>query len=222
MDPSSKVKPGASQVGPTALLHEREASIRAVVEGEMNRFSECLSALERLARALESPFAVVGGLAAIHHNAMVTTLDVDIAVAADRLEAILREAPRHGFEVRRHSPRGWHRMAFPHPDGDVEVHVIPEGARSPRDPEHAPLNPGPRDLGVLEGIGYAAFAPWVVTKLVAAREKDRYHLVEALRHASGEQIAAVVVLLRGLHSSYLEELERLLRRAEEERDAKDW
>ena len=59
MDPSSQSPPDARQVGPEALLHERAASIRAVVEGERNRFSECLSALERLARALETPFAVV-------------------------------------------------------------------------------------------------------------------------------------------------------------------
>ncbi len=222
MQPSSKVPPGARRVAPAALLHERAASIRAVVEGEMNRFSDCLAALERLARALGSPFAVVGGLAAIHHNAMVTTLDVDVAVASDRLEAILREAPRHGFAIRRTSPRGWHRLAFLHPDGDVEVHVIPEGARSPRDPEHAPPNPGPRDLGVSEGLGYAAFGPWVVTKLVAAREKDRYHLVEALRSATQPQIADVIVRLRGLHPSYLEAFEGLLRRAEEEHGSEDW
>jgi len=53
-------------------------------------------------------------------------------------------------------------------------------------------------------------------KLVANRDKDRYHLGEALRRATPEQVAAVVQRLRGLDPSYLREFERLLRAAEAE------
>lgn len=108
------------------------------------------------------------------------------------------------------------------PKGTSKSTSIPEGARSPRDPAHAPPNPGPRKLGVSRGLGYASFAPWVVMKLVAGREKDRYHLVEALKQAGDEDISEVVKELRDLHESYLEEFERLARSAEEERGEEEW
>jgi hypothetical protein len=37
---------------------------------------------------------------------------------------------------------------------------------------------------VASGLGYASFAAWVALKLVANREKDRYHMIEALKKAS--------------------------------------
>ena len=204
------------------VLHERSASIHAVVEGKLNRFSACLQKLEEVAEALGAPVAVVGGLAAIHHRAQVTTLDIDISVGKEQLSAIVREVTRHGLTVRRESPNGWHRFVFPHREGDVEVHVIPEGAKSPRDPAHAPPNPGPRDLGVSRGLGYAAFAPWVVMKLVTGRDRDRYQLVEALKNRDEGEKNDVGQKLRPLDPSYLREFERLLRAAEEEREQENW
>jgi hypothetical protein len=59
-------------------------------------------------------------------------------------------------------------------------------------------------------------------KLVAAREKDRYHLVEALKHMNEAGISEVVRLLRPLHPSYLKEFERLVRAAEEEKGQAGW
>lgn len=188
----------------------------------MNRFSACLAALERVARGLNSPLAVVGGLAAIHHQALVTTLDVDVAVARADRDRFVEEAVRHGFRLQSRSAAGWHRLVFEHPEGDVPLHVVPEGENSPRDPPHAPANPSPQALGVVEGLGYAAFAPWVMTKLVANRDKDRYHLVEALKAASQAQVACAVQLLRPLHSSYMAEFERLVKAAEEESSQARW
>jgi hypothetical protein len=60
-----------------------------------------------------------------------------------------------------------------------------------------------------------------VLKLVANRDKDRYHLVEALKHASELDIASVVQRLRPLDPSYLKEFERLVRAAEVEKQD-DW
>ena len=188
----------------------------------MNRFSQCLSALEKVAEALGAPLAVVGGLAAIHHGAQVGTLDVDIAAPKAKLEELLAVAAGHGFELRARSPRGWHRLLFKHPDGDVEVHVVPEGEKSPRDPPHAPANPGPAELGVTKGLGYAAFAPWFVTKLAVGRDKDRYHLVEVLKRATPLQVSEVVTRVRQMHPSYLAEFERLVRAAEEEKGQQSW
>jgi hypothetical protein len=71
-------------------------------------------------------------------------------------------------------------------------------------------------LGAERGLGYASFAGWVQMKLVAARDKDRYHLIESLKQAPAEQIAEAVQALRSLHPSYLAEFNRLLRAAQDE------
>ena len=57
-------------------------------------------------------------------------------------------------------------------------------------------------------------------KLVANRDKDRYHLIEALKQADQSQIAEVVQRLRPLDARYLKEFERLVKSAEEENQEK--
>ncbi len=182
----------------------------------MNQFSRANEALERLAVALDCPIAIVGELAAIHHRASVTTTDIDIVVPRDKLQVLVGAAPQHGLKVVRESPRGWHRLEFVDAEGPVRIEVVPAGEKSPRDPEHAPPNPSPQELGVASGVGYASFAGWVAMKLVANRDKDRYHLIEALTQAAPEQIAEAVVQLRSMHPSYLAEFHRLVRAAEDE------
>jgi hypothetical protein len=133
------------------------------------------------------------------------------------LAAVLEAAPSCGLTVTRASDDGWHRLSFADKLGEVEIEVVPAGQNSPRDPTYAPPTPEPRELGVERGLGYASFAGWTVLKLVANREKDRYHLVEALKQASEAEIASVVQRLRPLNPIYLKEFERLLRAAEDEK-----
>jgi hypothetical protein len=198
-------------------LYDYAASLRAVEGSDVNQFTACLEALAELSKALDAPLAIVGGLAAIHHGARVTTLDVDVAVGKDQLRRLVEAGPRCGFKLQAESERGWHKLVFQHPAGDVDVDVIPEGQNGPRDPAHAPPNPSPEDLGVVRGVGYADFAAWAVMKLVTGRDKDRYHLTEVLKAVGEAQIAAVVLRLRKLHPSYLCEFERLVRAAEDEK-----
>ncbi|MBN1444382.1 MAG: hypothetical protein JXA90_16845 [Planctomycetes bacterium] len=206
----------------TDLLDAAAASIHAVIEGRMNRFAQCLSVLNDIAARIRAPIAIVGGLAAIHHGARVTTLDVDVVLAGEDAEALLAEGPRLGVRVKRKSPRGWHQLVFEHEEGDVDIHVIPGGSRGPRDPDDAPPIPGPQELGVSSGLGYASFAPWVVMKLVCGRDKDRYHLVEVLKSASESDVAEAARRLRALPPRYLEELQRLARDAEDEKQKDGW
>jgi hypothetical protein len=197
-------------------LFRRAAAVRAVQGGAVNVFSDALDKLENVSRRMGAPLAIVGGLAGIHHQAVVTTLDIDLVVARDRLDDFLRECVAEGLEIKHRSAHGWHAVLFRSGGETVEIQVVPEGEKSPRDPDYAPPTPGPADLGVASGLGYASFAAWVALKLVANREKDRYHLNEALKKASQAQIAEVVVRLRPLHKSYLREFERLVRAAEDE------
>src|SRR4029453_11115832 len=71
-------------------------------------------------------------------------------------------------------------------------------------------------------LGYAAFAPWFVTKLAVGRDKDRYPLVEVLKRATPLQVSDMVTRVRQLHPSYLAEFERLVRAAEEEKGQESW
>jgi hypothetical protein len=165
--------------------------------------------------------AIVGGLAGIHYQSMVTTLDIDIVVAVDRLDDFLRESVAEGLEVKRRSDNGWHSVVFRAGQESVEIQVVPEGGKSPRDPAFAPPTPSPAELGVASGLGYASFAGWALLKLVANRDKDRYHLIEALKHVSEAQVAEVVVKLRPLDASYLREFQRLFQAAQDE-SQEDW
>ena len=187
----------------------------------VNIFSEALRKLEKVSQRMQSPLAIVGGLAGIYYQSMVTTVDIDVVVSSDRLDDFLRECVAEGLEIKRRSEKGWHAVVFHLGTESVEIEVVPEGEKSPRDPAYAPPTPSPAELGVANGLGYASFAGWVVLKLVANRDKDRYHLIEALKHASEAQVAEVVVKLRPLDASYLREFQRLFQAAQDE-SQQDW
>ena len=206
-----------SLVSAAESLYRNAAAIRAVEGSEVNQFTRALAALERLAAAIDAPLAVVGGLAGIRHRAAVTTVDIDVVAPADKLSAVVAEAANCGLTVRHASDDGWHRLAFVDELGEVDIEIVPAGRNSPRDPAYAPPTPSPQELGVERGLGYASFAGWVVLKLVANWDKDRYHLVETLKHASETDIASVVQRLRPLDPSYLKDFERLVRAAEDEK-----
>jgi hypothetical protein len=197
-------------------LHQLAAPLAAVRGGVVNRFTRAMNALRRVAEKADAPLAIVGGLAAIHHGVSVATLDIDIVVASDQLDQLLEAAIEEGFVVKRRSPRGWHALEFPDVEGAVSVEFIPSGEKSPRDPDYAPPTPSPSELGVPAGLDFATFPAWVALKLVANRDKDRYHVMEALKRATPDQVASVVVRLRPFHPSYLSEFERMVRAAESE------
>jgi hypothetical protein len=198
------------------ILHARAAPLRAIQGAEVNQFRRAVDALAEVAAELDAPLAIVGGLAAIHHQVPLTTVDIDVAVSSERSDEFLEACERRGMSIVKRSAEGWHRLRFHDPAGDVDIEVIPSGRKRPRDPAYAPANPSPQSLGVEHGLDYARFDGWVTMKLVSNRDKDRYHLVEALKRASPAQVAEVVVRLRQLDPSYLREFERLLRAAEDE------
>jgi hypothetical protein len=202
---------------PTQILYARAASIRAVRGTEVNSFSEAVAALERAALAADTSVAIVGGLAAVRYRVDVTTVDIDIVVPLGQMAAFLQAAESQGLHLKNRAADGWHSLEFRHGEATVAVEVLPEGGRTPRDPADAPPIPHPRELGVERGLGYASLAGWVVLKLVAARDKDRYHLVEVMKVATPEEIANCVVAVRKLPSRYMAEFDRLVRAAEDER-----
>jgi hypothetical protein len=197
-------------------LYARLAGVRAVRQGEMNEFGRAIEVLRRISTRLDRPMAIVGGLAAIHYRVPVTTSDIDVVVTRDKLTEIVRVAREEGLTVIRESSEGWHVFRYSDSSGSVDIHVVPEGGRSPRDPVDAPAIPSPADLDVVGELDFASFAGWMALKLVANREKDRYHMVEALKQTSQVEWASVVQRLQGMSPRYLVEFEHLLRLAEQE------
>src|SRR5262249_993678 len=136
-------------VAAIATLERGSESVRAVMMGESNRFGRALEDLQKLADAEGFPIAIVGGLGAIRYAYPAGTQDIDIAVGRDHLDALLCAVPRFGFKVAWQAKSGWHTLTH----GDVEINVVPEGGKARN---NAPTAiPGPVQLGVDAGLGYA-------------------------------------------------------------------
>jgi len=197
------------------------ASVFAVAESAENRFSRAIEALDGLARELGTPLAIVGGIAGIRYGTGVTTLDINIVVDASRADDLADSAVRQGWECVNRSNGGWHILRFRDVEGPVDIELLPSGKRTPRDPAGAPAIPTAEKLGVASGVGYAEFAPWVLMKLVAGRDKDRYHLIEAFKKINEPTIASVVTYIRAEASQYLGPFQALLQTAQDE-DKTTW
>ena len=126
---------------PSEVLFRRAAAIRAVqtggriastdaVNADANIFSQALAKLELVSRRMQSPLAIVGGLAGIYYQSMVTTVDIDVVVARDRLDDFLRKCASEGFEIKRRSEHGWHTVSLTIGEESVEINVVPEGEKS--------------------------------------------------------------------------------------------
>jgi hypothetical protein len=149
------------------------AKLRRVVAA-VNRPGEENSEWDRTLQVLRSlslkegiPLAIVGGMAAIHHGYERLTNDLDVVVARQHLDTLIRVAPQYAIKVVWHDPQGWHKFQL---EG-VRIDIVPEGATPSKD---APTTiPGPKQLGVAEGMGYANLEGWMETKLGPVTDKTR-------------------------------------------------
>ncbi|WP_430452799.1 hypothetical protein [Rhodopirellula europaea] len=167
------------------------------------------------------PIAVAGGLAGIQHQTGVTTLDIDLVIPSGRSDEFGCAAETAGFRWINRSDNGWHRFVVDDVEGEVSIECLPAGKNSPRDAEDAPPIPEPEELGVSSGLGYANLTGWVLMKLVANRDKDRYHLAEAVKQMDEAKIAMVVQHLRKYPTRYLREFQRILQACQDE-DSRNW
>jgi hypothetical protein len=197
------------------------AGLIAVTCNESNRFGRALERLRQLASGLDFPIAIAGGLAGLVHGTGVTTLDIDVVIPSGRADQFAEAAEHAGFRWVRRSAAGWHRLEFDDPEGIVPIECLPAGQNSPRDPVDAPPIPEPTELGVTTGLGYADLPGWVLMKLTAARDKDRYHLGEAIKHWDEAAIASIVQKLRHYPQRYLNQFQKLIQTARDE-DSRNW
>lgn len=192
---------------------ERLERLVATVHGQGQgdpRFTSALELLETIARKEGVPIAIVGGMAAIHHGYERWTKDIDIVVGIGHLAPLIRVAPNYGVKVRWQDPKGWHKLHY----NGVDIEIVPEGGKARKD---APTTiPSPRQLGILQGSGYACLEGWVETKLSSNRSQDRADVVRVVKRTESSAIAKVAKHLTGVHPTYLRLFEELCTAAQEE------
>lgn len=199
------------------ILARGAESVSAVMgtSSDENRFTAALEALQRLSQKHQIPIAIVGGLGAIRYGYPAATQDIDIAVAKHQLETILRVAPEYGFKIAWQADSGWHTVTF----GDVEINIVPEGGKAKNS---SPTTiPGPIELGVSAGLGYANLAGWAELKISSGRQKDRAHVVEVLKKSDAPSVGKIRKHLANVHESYLATFIELLEEAKQERKQED-
>ncbi len=194
-----------------AILNRGAESVRAVLTTEENRFSRALADLQRLAQGEEIPMAIVGDLAAIRYGYPAATQDIDVAIARDHLDALLRKAAAYGFKVAWNAPSGWHTLTH----DDVEINIVPEGAKARNSSPTA--IPGPAQLGVPHGLDYASLPGWMELKISSGRQKDRGHLVEVMKKSDAPTLQSAREHLAHIHATYLATFDQLLEEAQEEK-----
>ena len=201
-------------VAAVSVLTRGAQSVSAVMEtgsGE-NRFTEALQSLQRLSEAHDVPIAIVGGLGAIRYGYPAATQDIDVAIGRNHLETLLRLAPAFGFKVAWQAESGWHTLLH----GDVEINIVPEGGKAKKS---SPTTiPGPPELGVPYGLGYASLESWIELKISSGRQKDRAHVVEVLKKSDAESIRIVREHLGTVHLTYLKSFNDLLEEARSEQN----
>lgn len=192
----------------------RLEGVIAVVRGQGKRDPELaatLALLETLSRKEATPLAIIGGLGAIHHGYERFTKDIDVVVPREHLDIVVRLAPRYGIKVIWRDPGGWHKLHH----GGVDIDVVPEGGKPRKD---APTTiPSPRQLGVEEGLDYAALAGWMETKISSNRTQDRADVVQVMKHRAPSTLAKVRRHIAKVHQAYLRRFDELRSIANEEK-----
>lgn len=197
----------------SAAVAELERVIAAVDHPgqENSEFDQALEVLGELARKEGIPLAIIGGMTAIKYGYKRYTKDIDVVVAQQHLDTLIRVAPTYGIKVIWHDPKGWHKFEYQ----GVRIEVVPEGARPHKD---APTRiPGPRQLGVSEGSSYASLEGWIETKLSSGRRQDEADVVQVLKKADPAAIEKVREHISHVHSLYLRLFDELAAAAEEEK-----
>jgi hypothetical protein len=181
-------------------------------EGQESKFAKALATLETLSRKEGIPLAIVGGLAAIHHGYERFTKDIDVVVPSRNLDIFARIAPQYGIKVIWKDRDGWHKLQC---EG-VPIDVVPEGRKARKDAPTA--IPGPEQLGIREGAGYASIGGWMETKLAAYRVQDRADVVQVLKATTPATVRRIRKHLGDAHATYLRRFDELLAAAKEEKE----
>ena len=134
------------------------------------RYGRVVKSVDRLLKALNCEAVIGGGWAVWRHGYIGrVTQDVDIVLAADRVDEFLRAAAVAGFDPLPQQPGRWPKLV--HKDTGVTVDILPEGQRP-----GTPSKPAPTTLGHPSTMGgapsilrYITLPPLIELKLAAGR-----------------------------------------------------
>lgn len=182
------------------------------------RYGRVVKAIDHVLAATGCQSVLADGWAVWRHGYVGrVTQDVDIALAADRIDEFVHVATLAGFEPLAVPVGRWPKLH--HKDTGVEVDILPEGGR-PGTPAHpAPTTiPHPRELGAISTtLTFIPLAPLIQLKLAAGRARDDGDVVELIRVNRG-QVEAVRHHLQAIHQDYVEKFDRFVERAHDQGD----
>jgi hypothetical protein len=176
----------AALAGATAFARAMRPDLPAVEKG--------LASLRAALAEAGVAYALVGGVAVLHHGYVRATRDLDLLISRDALERALPALTGHGFE----------RVAelrLRHAPSAVDVDLLFAGEPRPRpgappypDPSRLERSPRESDVVALPGL--------VELKLVAGRHQDTADVVALLKPLDdGDYLALESALPASLRSS---------------------
>jgi hypothetical protein len=174
--------------------------------------------IDRLLKAANAQAVVGGGWAVWRHGYVGrVTQDVDIVVAADRVDELLRVAAVSGFDVLPHAPGNWPKLL--HRETAVTVDILPEGGRPGTATHPAPTTlPHPSTIGASgSALRYITLPALIELKLAAGRARDESDVIELIRANPGAE-PSIRQHLSTVNASYVQAFERLVQRAREQED----
>jgi hypothetical protein len=183
------------------------------------RFGRVVAAVDHLLRVLNCPAVVGGGWAVWRHGYVGRlTRDLDIVLAADRIDEFLRVASVSGFDVLPIRPGRWPKLT--HRETGIQVDILPEGARPGTTSRPAPTTiPSPATWHAASSrLTYMPLSALVELKLAAGRAKDDADVVELIR-ANPDKSSEVREHLVTVHPSYVAGFDRLAQQSNETDEA---
>lgn len=192
------------RVGRTRMLEPRDLP---------GRFGRVIRSLELVLSATQIEAVLAGGWAVWRHGYVArVTQDVDIVLAADRIDEFLRVAEVSGFERLVVASGRWPKIR--HKETDIQVDILPEGARPGVPSKLAPTTiPHPKQLGAVgSSLRYIQLPNLIELKLAAGRLRDEYDVAELIRE-NFDQVPSIRQHLSQVHADYVAAFDQLVERA---------
>lgn len=174
------------------------------------RYGRVVQSIDRVLQAAECEAVIAGGWAVWRHGYVGrVTQDVDIVLSTESIEEFMRVAGISGFQKLNQLPGRWPKLL--HKETDVQVDILPEGARPGRPPIFAPTTiPSPVRLGAQDhSLRYIHLLGLIELKLAAGRLKDQADVVELIR-SNREQTAQIRAHLATVHAQYIQNFDALM------------
>jgi len=182
------------------------------------RFGRVVRALDHVLAVTHGESVVGGGWAVWHHGYVARlTQDIDIALAAEKIDEFLLAASVSGFELLPRQEGRWPKMI--HKETGIKVDILPEGARPGTAAHPAPTTiPHPAQMGAIQGrLSYINLPRLIELKIAAGRGRDDGDVIELLRVVP-DQANILRQHLAGVHPQYVTKFDELLGRAREQQD----